>query len=195
MKLFAPLYDRTIELSKHPKAVWYLAVLSFSESVFFPVPTDVMLAPMCLANRKKALKLAFITTVFSVLGGVCGYLIGQFFFELIEPYIKDFGYWARFEVVQGWFGEWGIWVILIAGFSPVPYKVTTIAAGVVGMAFLPFLLMSIIGRGARFFLVAGLVAWGGPKFEPLLRKYIEIIGWIMVVLIVVLYFILQNNVN
>lgn len=193
MKLFGPMYDKTISLSKHPKATWYLSALSFSESVFFPVPTDVMLAPMCLANRHKAMWLAFITTIFSVLGGLFGYFLGFLAFEMVEPLIKDFGYWESFEKAQAWFAEWGIWVILIAGFSPIPYKVFTITAGVVGMAVIPFLIMSLFARGARFFLVAGLVAWGGPKFEPLLRRYIEIIGWIVVLLVVILYFVIRNH--
>jgi len=193
MRLFAPLYDRTLLLSKHPRATWYLSTLSFTESIFFPVPTDVMLAPMCLANRHRALWFAFIATAFSVLGGVFGYLLGLLAFEMIEPLIRDFGYWASFEKAQAWFAEWGIWVVLIAGFSPIPYKVFTIAAGVVGMAFLPFLLMSIIGRGARFFLVASLIAWGGPKFEPLLRRYIEIVGWFVVFLLVALYFVVKGG--
>ena len=193
MKLFGPMYDKTILLSKHPKATWYLSVLSFSESVFFPVPPDVMLAPMCLANRHKAMWLAFITTIFSVLGGLLGYFLGYLAFELVEPHIRDFGYWESFEKAKVWFAEWGIWVILIAGFSPIPYKVFTVTAGVVGMALVPFLLMSLLARGARFFLVAALVAWGGPKFEPLLRRYIEMIGWLVLVLLVVLYFVVRNG--
>ena len=192
MKLFAPLYDRTIALSKHPRATCYLSTLSFTESIFFPVPTDVMLVPMCLANRDKALWLAFITTIFSVLGGIVGYMLGYLAFEMVEPLIRDLGYWERFEKAQNWFHEWGIWVVLLAGFSPIPYKVFTIASGVVGLAIIPFILMSLIGRGARFFLVAWLISWGGPKFEPMLRKYIEIVGWAFVLLVIALYFVLKS---
>jgi len=187
MQLFAPLYDKTLLWAKHPKAVWYLSALSFSESVFFPVPTDVMLAPMCLANRHRAWRLALITTLLSVFGGLFGYAIGYVAFEAIEPMIQQWGYGDNFQKATNWFNEWGIWVVLLAGFSPIPYKVFTIAAGVAGMAILPFLLMSLIGRGARFFLVAAFMVWGGEKMEHVLRRYIEVIGWLVVVLAVVIY--------
>jgi len=193
VKLFSLMYDRALIYSKHPKAPLYLSILSFIESSFFPFPPpDVMLAPMCLANRKKAWHYAFLTTVTSVLGGLFGYAIGVFAFEMIEPIIHSVGYWEKFETIKFWFLEWGIGVIFIAGFSPIPYKLITITSGVVGMALIPFLMASIIGRASRFYLVAGLIYLGGEKMEHKLRQHIDTLGWLMVIVIIVAYFILRS---
>ena len=143
-----------------------------------------MLAPMSLARPEKAWVYALITTVTSVLGGIFGYLIGYFAFELVQPWIEQFGYMARFEKARLWFDQWGFWVVLVAGFSPIPYKVFTIAAGTMSL-FLPvFAIASLIGRGSRFFLVAGLIRWGGDRLAKHLRQYIEWLGWLTVVAIV-----------
>ncbi len=193
MKLFSMMYDRALVYAKHPKAPFYLSVLSFIESSFFPFPPpDVMLAPMSLAQREKAWRFAFLTTLMSVLGGMFGYLIGVFAFDMVEPIIKSVGYWEKFETIQYWFQEWGIGVIFIAGFSPIPYKLITITSGVVGMALVPFIIASIVGRASRFYLVAGLIYLGGEKMEQNLRKHIDTIGWLVVVLVVVAYFILRH---
>ena len=192
MKLFSLMYDRALVYSKHPKAPFYLSVLSFIESSFFPFPPpDVMLAPMCLANRKKAWRFALLTTITSVLGGLFGYLIGMFAFEFVEPILKSVGYWDKFVTVKSWFLEWGILVIFIAGFSPIPYKLITISAGVASMALLPFIFASIIGRASRFYLVAGLIYLGGEKMEQNLRRHVDTIGWLVVLLAIVAYFILR----
>jgi len=185
MKIFGPLYDRVIQWSKHRHAERYLAALSFSESSFFPIPVDVMLAPMCLANLGKAWRYAFIAMLFSVIGGVAGYLIGYGAFESIRPWLADSSYWAAYETSRDWFDRYGIWVIFVAGFSPIPYKVFTIAAGAAALNFPVFIVASALGRGARFFLVAGLLVWGGVQFEVSLRKYVERIGWITVGIVVV----------
>lgn len=187
MKIFSTLYSMTLSWAAHRHASWYLGGLSFAESSFFPIPPDVMLAPMALAKREKAWRYATITTVASVLGGVFGYMIGMFAFEMVEPLLHDFGYWDRFQKAVVWFEEWGFWVVFLAGFSPIPYKVFTISAGTVGMALFPFVLASIIGRGARFFLVAGLVRWGGEKIDQLLKDYVDRIGWLIVALVIILY--------
>jgi membrane protein YqaA with SNARE-associated domain len=184
MRIFGPLYDRVIQWSKHRHAERYLAVLSFSESSFFPIPVDVMLAPMCLANLGKAWRFAVIATVFSVIGGVAGYFIGYGAFEWIRPWLADSSYWAAYETSREWFDRYGIWVIFVAGFSPIPYKVFTIAAGAAALNFPVFLVASAIGRGGRFFLVAGLLVWGGVQFEVSLRKYVERIGWITVAVVI-----------
>ncbi len=185
MKIFGPLYDKVMDWSRHPKAPWFLGGLSFAESSFFPIPPDVMLMPMAMAAPRKAWSLALITTITSVLGGLLGYLIGSFLFDAITPLLHDFGYWQPFEKAKSWFHQWGFWVIFLAGFSPIPYKVFTIAAGVVSMSLLPFIIASIIGRGARFFLVAGLMRWGGPRIEPVLRQHIDRIGWLVVVIVAI----------
>jgi membrane protein YqaA with SNARE-associated domain len=189
MKFFSRLYERVMRWAVHRHAPWFLAGLSFAESSFFPVPPDVMLAPMSLANTKKAWGFAAIATAGSVVGGIVGYLIGSFAFEVISPWIESAGYGDKYQMAVAWFEEWGVWTILIAGFSPIPYKVFTIASGVIAMAFLPFVLASFVGRGARFFLVAGLMVWGGERMEQHLRRYIDILGWLIVGLVIVAYII------
>ncbi|MGA2654734.1 MAG: YqaA family protein [Gammaproteobacteria bacterium] len=183
--MFSSLYQKVLTWARHKHAVYYLAVLSFAESSFFPIPPDVMLAPMAFANRKRAWLLATVTTVASVLGGVFGYLLGHYAFEpLVLPLIQYFGYEHHFEQAEEWFKHYGVWIVFVAGFSPIPYKVFTIAAGVMNMALLPFVLASILGRGARFYLVCALIVWGGQKLEDHLKEYIDLIGWITVALIV-----------
>ncbi len=177
--------DRVLGWSNHPKAPAYLAALSFSESSFFPIPPDVMLAPMVVAAPEKAWRLAGLTTICSVLGGLAGFFIGVFAFEAITPWLKDFGYWEAYELARDWFDRWGFWAVLAAGFSPIPYKVFTIAAGTMAMPLFPFTVASAIGRASRFFLVAGLLRWGGPRFEATLRRYIDVIGWAFVALLAI----------
>ncbi|WP_455202344.1 YqaA family protein [Kaarinaea lacus] len=171
----------------HRHAQWYLAGLSFAESSFFPIPPDVMLAPMSLAETKKAWRFAFITTLFSVIGGAAGYAIGMFAFDLVQPVLEKAGYMDKYQLAVDWFEQWGIWVVFLAGFSPIPYKLFTIAAGVVSMMFIPFLIASLIGRGARFFIVAGLMVWGGEKMDQALRQYVDRIGWILVALVAIAF--------
>ncbi|MGQ5487492.1 YqaA family protein [Thauera sp. ZXT1-4] len=184
MKIFSPLYERAMSWSRHRRAPWFLGVLSFAESSFFPIPPDVMLAPMSLAEPQRAWWFALLTTVTSVLGGLFGYLIGHYAFDLVEPWLRTSHYWSAYEQAVAWFEHWGFWAIFVAGFSPIPYKVFTIAGGVAGMALLPFTLASMVGRGARFFLVAGLMAWGGARMEAALRTYVDRLGWATVVLVV-----------
>lgn len=185
MKIFSPLYQRAMQWARHRHAPWYLGGLSFAESSFFPIPPDVMLAPMSLANPRRAMWFALLTTLTSVAGGLFGYLIGVYAFELIEPWLRTSRYWSSYEVAVSWFGEWGFWAVFVAGFSPIPYKVFTIAAGALSMAVLPFALASLVGRGARFFLVAGLMAWGGAKMEAVLHRYIDRLGWATVAAVVI----------
>ena len=180
MRLFGPLYERVLGWARHPHAERYLGGLSFAESSFFPVPPDVMLAPMCLADRSRAWRFASVTTLASLLGGIAGYAIGYFLFESIEPWLHDMGYWPAYLKGKEWFDIWGVWAVFIAGFSPIPYKVFTISAGVAVLNFPGFVVASLIGRGARFFLVAGLVFVGGERIEALLPKYVERIGWVTV---------------
>ena len=187
--MFQKLYDQALNWSKHRHAPKYLCGLSFAESSFFPVPPDVMLAPMALAQPAKALHFAMLTTIASVLGGMFGYAIGFFAFDTITPWLQETRYWAKYLLAREWFDEWGFWAIFVAGFSPIPYKVFTISAGAIGMLFIPFVLASLIGRGARFFLVASLMKWGGQEMELKLRKYVDIIGWLVVIVGVIAYII------
>jgi membrane protein YqaA with SNARE-associated domain len=186
MKLFGPLYDRVLRWSRHRHAERYLGALSFAESSFFPIPVDVMLAPMVLAKRDKAWRYAAIASVLSVIGGVAGWAIGWGMFEAIEPWLVESRYWPAYETASAWFDSYGIWVVFVAGFSPIPYKVFTIAAGVAALSLPGFIIASLIGRSARFFLVAGIVYAGGENAEDTLRKHVETLGWAAVVLTVVI---------
>lgn len=187
MRIFSSLYDRVMVWSRHRHAPWYLGGLSFAESSFFPIPPDVMLAPMSMTKPEKAWRFAALTTVASVLGGLLGWLIGHYAFELIEPLVTVGGRYAEpFAAAEAWFDEWGVWAIFIAGFSPIPYKVFTISAGFLSMALVPFLIASSVGRGARFFLVAAVMAWGGERMETSLRQYVDRLGWILVILVILI---------
>jgi membrane protein YqaA with SNARE-associated domain len=190
MRIFTSLYDKCMAWARHRHAVWYLSGLSFAESSFFPVPPDVMLAPMSMARPECAMRYATLTTLASVLGGLFGYLIGVYAFDLIQPWLLQSHYWDSYQHARNWFDAWGFWAILIAGFSPIPYKVFTIAAGTLMMNLPLFIAGSCIGRGGRFFLVAALLSWGGPRMEARLRVYVESIGWALLIMGVVafLYF-------
>jgi len=193
MILFRPLYDLVLKWSRHPHAERYLGAMSFAESSFFPIPVDVMLAPMCLAEREHWVRFASIATVFSVLGGLGGYAIGWGMFEAIEPWLRDTHYWEDFEVASQWLNDYGVWVVFAMGFSPLPYKVATIAAGVAVINLPGFFIGSLVGRAARFFLVAGLVRLGGDKFESTLSKYVERVGWATVAVIVILVWFMMRD--
>lgn len=185
MKLFSALYDKVMLWSRHPHAERYLVALSFAESSFFPIPPDVMLAPMTLATPQRGWRLAFATTIASVLGGIAGYAIGWFAFDAIEPFIERAGHAESYQQAVDAFATWGFLAVLIAGFSPIPYKVFTIAAGALQL-FLPiFIVASFIGRGSRFFLVAGLLRWGGVRMEQQLKRHVDTLGWLTVGAIVV----------
>ncbi len=181
MRLFSSLYRKVLQWAGHPHAPRYLGALSFAESSFFPVPPDVMLIPMVLARPPRAWYYAALTTAASVAGGVAGYYIGVFLYqELALPIIQAYHAEARFARVQDWFAAYGFWVVFLAGFSPIPYKLFTISAGVTAMALGPFVLASLVGRGARFFLVAGLLYWGGARLAEALERRVDLIGWVTV---------------
>ncbi len=147
-----------------------------------------MLAPMSLARPDRALRFALITSLASVAGGLAGYAIGYYALDLAEPLLRDLGYWGDYQTVRVWFEHWGFWAVFIAGFSPIPYKFFTLAAGAMGMPLAGFVLASVTGRSSRFFLVAGLIRWGGPAMEHKLRRHIEIIGWTCVALLAAAFF-------
>lgn len=192
MKIFSPLYRKVMIWSKHKYAPYYLYMTAFVESIFWPIPVDIMLAPMALAQRKLAWRYALGATVFSVLGGALGYLIGHALYEpVVLPFIEFMHYQDKMQTAINWFTEWGVMVIFIASFTPIPFKVFTITAGVMGMLFFPFILTALIGRGMRFFLVAGLMVLGGEKMESKLSKYIDILGWITILLAALLYLIIK----
>jgi membrane protein YqaA with SNARE-associated domain len=191
MKIFSQFYARVLVWAKYRHASWYLAGLSFAESSFFPVPPDIMLVPMALAQRNKAWWFASITTIASVIGGMLGYTIGFYAFETIEPWLQQLGYMDAYLQARDWFDHWGILAVFLAGFTPIPYKIFTISAGVVSMAVIPFIAASLIGRGSRFFLLAAVIYFGGERMERYLFRYMDRIGWLVVLMLIVAYVIYQ----
>ncbi|MDD5228664.1 MAG: VTT domain-containing protein [Methylococcales bacterium] len=183
--MFQKLYDKTLRWSRHRHAPYYLGFVSFADSSFFPLTPLVMLAPMVLAQRDKAFQFALLTTLMSALGGIFGYGIGYFLFEMISPWLQTTHYWNDYLAAKTEVDKWGIWAVLIGGFLPIPYKVFTITAGSLNVALLPFVLVSTIGRGSRFFLIAFLLKSSSKKLETKLRDYINKIGWVSVATIVI----------
>ena len=174
---FTRLYDAIMLWAKSKHAVSMLSIVSFIESFIFPIPPDLLLIPLSISNPKKAYYFAMLTTIFSVLGGVIGYLIGVYFADLFLNTLSWMFDEKSVKITTEWMTEWGVMVVLISGFSPIPYKIFTVASGVIGLAFIPFLMASFLGRGMRFFLIGFIVLKGGDNLENKLRKYSEVIGW------------------
>ncbi len=189
--MFAKLLEHVLAWSAHPRAPLYLGAVSFAESSFFPIPPDVLLAPMVLSRPERAWRLAAWTTLWSVLGGVAAFTAAAFAVEAVADVLQRNGLWEGYLTAQAWFADWGFWAVLAAGFSPSPYKVFAFAAGGMSMVLPAFVVASIAGRGGRFFLVAALVAWGGPRVELALRRYVERIGWGLVALGVLTYLLIR----
>ena len=164
------LYDWTMGLAGHRHALWALFVVSFVESSVFPIPPDVLVIPMVLAARELAWKIAFVCTVASVLGGLAGYGIGYFLYETVgRPIVDFYGYADKFGAFQDSYNEWGAWIVAGAGITPFPYKVITIASGVTALDPVTFTVASVLSRGLRFYLEAGLL-W---RFGPPIRSFVE----------------------
>ncbi len=163
-------YDWTMDLASRPHAMFWLFVIAFAESSVFPIPPDVLIIPMVLAAPTRAWRIVAVATAGSVLGGLAGYGIGYFLFEAVgQPILDFYGYAAKFDRFQEWYREWGGWIVFAGGFSPVPYKVITIASGSVNLDLVTFTVVSIISRCGRFLLVAVLL-W---KFGVPIRAFIE----------------------
>jgi membrane protein YqaA with SNARE-associated domain len=176
------LYDWTMALAADRHAEKALAGISFAESSFFPIPPDLLLIPMVLAKRAKAVRFASVCTAASVLGGIAGYLIGAFLFnELARPILDLYGYGAEFDTFAGWYNDWGAWIVFTAGLTPFPYKVVTIASGATGLDLLVFTLASVASRGLRFFVVAGLLYWIGPPIRAFIEKRLGLVFTVFMV--------------
>ena len=179
------LYDWVIRLAGHPRAIPAMGVVSFAESSFFPIPPDVMLVPMILANRQKAFTIAFVCTVCSVLGGLLGYAIGYYFFETIGAWVvKTYGLQAGLEKFRDEFTRYGTWVILIKGLTPIPYKLVTIASGAAHFDLFTFVWASIVTRGLRFFLVAALLWKYGEPIRAFIEKRLTLVMWLFLIVLV-----------
>jgi len=179
------LYDWMMDMARSGRAPHALFWVSFIESSFFPIPPDVMLVPMVIANRLKAWWYASVATIGSVIGGVFGYMIGYFFFEQIgRPILEFYGKAESFGEFTSWFNEWGVWILIIKGMTPFPYKVLTITAGVTHMPFIEFMLASVIARAMRFYLVAGLLYFFGEPIREFIEKRLSLVTTVFVVLLV-----------
>jgi membrane protein YqaA with SNARE-associated domain len=179
------LYDWTMAMAGGRYAVPALAGVSFAESSFFPIPPDIVLIPMVLAARARAWWYAFLATLSSVLGGLFGYLIGAVVFDRIGvPLLEFYGYTEQFQTFSTWFSDQGAWIVLFAGVTPFPYKVITITSGAVGLSLPVFILASIVARGLRFFIVAGLLYFFGPAIRDFIEKRLALVFTLFVVLLI-----------
>ena len=201
--MFKNLYKKCLDLAGHKSSKYYLAIVSFVESSFFPIPPDVMVIPMVISKKTDFKKIFLITTVFSVLGGMLGYIIGAFFFDFGANIMNFYGYEDKLYNIKeslikndGFYAWLGI--LFLAGFTPLPYKVFTIASGLIGFNFLIFVLISLISRGLRFFIVSYLSYKFGELFSEFMdkhgSKWFTIIGILIVIVGLVVYLILKFNV-
>ena len=201
--MFNALYKKCLNLASHKRSKYYLALVSFVESSFFPIPPDVMVVPMVISKKADFKKIFFITTIFSVLGGMLGYVIGAFFFEFGAHIMNFYGYEDKLYnlkeslIKNDGFYAW-LGILFLAGFTPLPYKVFTIASGLIGFNFLIFVLISLISRGLRFFLVSYLSYKFGDLFNEFMdkhgSKWFTIIGILIVIVGLVVYLIFKSNV-
>jgi membrane protein YqaA with SNARE-associated domain len=170
------VYHRTLALAASPRAGWWLAVVAFAEASFFPIPPDVLLIPMALARPERAWRFALICTVASVCGGALGYFIGYAVFnQLALPVLEFYGYGAKFAAFQAMYAQWGLWVILVKGLTPIPYKIVTIASGAAKFNFWMFMTASAATRGARFFIVATLLHFWGEKVKDFIERRLTLV--------------------
>ena len=202
MKLFGPLYDKTIGWARQPRAPWDLAVLSFFEAIIFPVMPEVMLVPMCVAAPRRGFWYATISLAASMVGALVGYYLGHYAFEALKPMFAALGMLHGIEsgiaVIQEKMADspWAVFTFLVlGGFMPIPMKIFTWASGIVGVPLLPYMASMFVGRAKRVYLLALVVRLGGERAEHALRKYIEPVGWVAVALVVGLlgWFIVRAN--
>ena len=201
--MFKSLYRKCLDLAAHKSSKYYLAIVSFIESSFFPIPPDVMVIPMVISKKNDFIKIFLITTIFSVLGGMLGYLIGAFFFEFGAHIMSFYGYEDKLSKIKenlvnsdGFYAWLG--VLFLAGFTPLPYKVFTIGSGLIGFNFLIFVLISLISRGLRFFIVSYLSYKFGDLFNDYMdrhgSKWFTIIGILIVIISLIIYLIFKSHV-
>jgi membrane protein YqaA with SNARE-associated domain len=184
------LYDRVMALSASPHAVPALAAVAFAESSFFPIPPDVLLAPMALAQPRRAWRFALVATIASVAGGMLGYAIGALLYDTLGRWLVDlYGYGAKMEALKATYAHWGWLVILVKGVTPIPFKLVTITSGLLGYNFPLFVALSALTRGARFFLVAGAVNWFGEPLRGAMERNFAVFIGAMAALVVVGFFV------
>jgi membrane protein YqaA with SNARE-associated domain len=181
------IYDWVLAWADHPGGVWALFLLAFAESSFFPIPPDVLLIALCIGKPSRSLWFATVCSIGSIVGGIAGYLIGAGFWHALDTYFYTYvpGLTpASFARVQGLYDTWNFWIVFTAGFTPLPYKLFTISAGVFGISFPMFLIASAVSRSARFFLVAGLIQRFGPSIKGFIDRYFNLLAIGFTVLLV-----------
>jgi membrane protein YqaA with SNARE-associated domain len=178
-------YDWAMRTAAHKHAEWALAGVSFVESSVFPIPPDVILMPMVLADRSKAWRYAAIATISSVIGGFLGYAIGYFLFEAVgQPILEFYHVMDKYDSLKHSFDEWGAWIIIAKGWTPIPYKFLTITSGALQFDLLAFTIASVVSRGMRFFLVAGLLWAFGPPIRAFVEKRLTLVTTLFVVILI-----------
>ena len=178
------IYDWVMGLASRRNSIWVLAAVAFIESSVFPIPPDILLIPMVLAARDRAWRFAAVCTIASVLGGLLGYVIGMFIYESAGlPLLELYGYAEKFDEFSSRYNEWGAWIVFIAGLTPFPYKVITIASGVTELNLVVFTVASVLARGLRFFIVAALLWWLGPPVREIIEKRLGLVTIISCVLL------------
>lgn len=202
MKLFGPLYQRALVWARHPRAPALLTGLSFIEAIVFPVMPEVMLAPMCLAQPKRGFWFATLSLIGSLAGALIGYALGHFAYELVKPVLTSLGWIDKIDEQVRYLREvsanspWkAFWILVLAGFAPIPLKFFTWAAGIVGVPLLPFMASMFVGRGKRVYLLAGAIRLGGERAEKALHRYIEPVGWVALILLVLAFGYLLYRAN
>lgn len=179
------IYDHTLNLASRKNALTWLFVISFIESSFFPIPPDIMIIPMVLATPKEAYKIAGVATVASVLGGYFGYFIGVYGFELIaRPLLELYGYMKQFGEFENYYHEYGAWIVFGAGITPFPYKIITIASGVVRLDLVVFTIASVIARGMRFYFIAWLLKRFGDPMKVFIEKNLNLLSILFLLLLI-----------
>ena len=186
------LYNKVMDLADHPKAMWILGIMSFTESSFFPIPPDVLLIPMVLAAPTRAWRIAAVCSIASILGGIFGYMIGAYFFDVVGQPIVDFYHLqSGFERFRNLYNEYGAVIVAVAGFSPIPYKVFTIASGVTNLDMVTFIIASAVSRSARFFLVAWLLWKYGKPIRAFIENHLAKLTLLFCILLVGMFAVLK----
>lgn len=179
------IYDKTLDLASRPNALIWLFAISFIESSFFPIPPDIMIIPMVLACPKDAYKIAGTATIASVLGGFFGYAIGVFGYEVIaKPLLNFYGYMENFHKFEDYYHQYGAWIVFVAGLTPIPYKLITIASGIVRLDLLIFTIASILARGLRFYIIAWLLKRYGEPMKTFIEKNLNLLSIVFVILLI-----------
>lgn len=179
------IYDTTLDLASRKNAIWWLFAISFIESSFFPIPPDIMIIPMVLAMPKNAYRIAGVATLASVLGGYLGYSIGIFGYEVIaKPLLEFYGYMAQFTKFENYYQEYGAWIVFGAGITPFPYKIITIASGVVHLNLVVFTVASILARGLRFYIIAVLLKHFGEPMKVFIEKNLNLLSILFLLLLI-----------